>query len=64
MDAGWEFSNIPEDAVQQQAFNGVVQSHPRYQNLLYAIPQHNGIDTEDRIELGAQLLRDLIAVGM
>ena len=64
VDAGWEFSNIPEDAVQQQAFNGVVQSHPRYQNLLYAIPQHNGIDTEDRIELGAQLLRDLIAVGM
>ena len=64
VDAGWEFSNIPEDAAQRQAFDGVVQSHPSYQNPLYAVPQSNGIDTEDRIELGAQLLQELVAAGM
>ena len=64
VNTGWEFSHIPEDAVQRQAFESVVQRHRGYQNLLYAVPQTDGIDTEDRIELGAQLLQELIAAGM
>ena len=64
VDSGWEFSNLPEDTAQRQKFDAVMQSHPRYQNLLYAVPQSNGCDIEDRIELGAQLLRELVAAGM
>ena len=64
MDAGWEFSQLPNDAAQRQLFDAVMQKHPRYQNGLYAVPQSKGCDTEDRIALGAQLLQELVAAGL
>lgn len=64
VEAGWEYSHLPEDAAQRQAFDAVVQGLPRYQNALYAVPQSHGRDIEDRIELGAQLLRRLLAAGL
>lgn len=64
MDAGWEFSQLPNDAAQRQLFDAVMQKHPRYQNGLYAVPQSKGCDTEDRIALGAQLLQELVEAGL
>jgi hypothetical protein len=31
---------------------------------LYAIPQENDIDTTDRVDAGAPLLRDLVEAGL
>lgn len=66
VDAGWQFSDIPQDAERCQKFEDVVKSHPYYQNqtLLYAVPQNNGIDNEDRIALGAKLLQELVGAGL
>ncbi len=64
MDAGWEFSQLPNDAAQRQLFDAVMQKHPRYQNGLYAVPQSKRCDTEDRIAQGAQLLQELVAAGL
>lgn len=64
VDAGWEFSHLPDDAAQRQSFDAVMQQHPRYQNRLYAVPQSDGSDTQDRIALGAQLLQELVAARL
>ena len=64
VDAGWEFSHLPTDPAQRRAFDAVMQDQPGDQNLLCAVPQVNGIDTEDRIQLGAQLLQELVAEGL
>lgn len=66
VDSGWQFSNVPNDALQRQAFENVAKRYPHFQNqsLLYAVPQHNRIDTEDRIELGSQFLREIVEVGL
>ena len=64
VDVGWQFSSLPEDAQHRLAFDAVMQGHPRYQNLLYAVPQNSDYDTDDRIGLGAQLLRELIDAGL
>lgn len=66
VDAGWKFSDIPQDAQRCLKFEGIVESHPYYQHqtLLYAVPQTNGIDTEDRIALGAELLQELAREGL
>ena len=66
VDAGWQFSRLPDDAQQRQTFEDIANRYPHFQNqnLLYALPQHNGIDTEDRIELASQLLRELVEAGL
>lgn len=65
VDAGWEFSHLPEDPAQRQKFDEVMQGQTTDQNLrLYAVPQRGGYDTEDRIERGAQLLQELITAGL
>lgn len=65
VEAGWQFSNIPDDIQQLQTFDDITSRYPHYQSqhLLYAVPQKNSIDTEDRIELGSQLLRELLEAG-
>ena len=60
---GWALSDIPSDPVFRSAFDDVARTH-HIQNGLRAVPQTQGIDTEDRIALGAKLLRDLIEVGL
>ena len=66
VDAGWQFSRMPDDAQQHQSFEDTAGRYPHFQNqnLLHALPQHNGIDTEDRIELVSQLLRELVEAGL
>lgn len=64
--AGWQFSSIPEDAQQRQAFESVAETYPHYQgqHLLYAVPQNDDIDTADRIDIGSRLLRELVDAGL
>ena len=66
LDAGWQFSSLPDDVQQCQVFEDVAKRHSSYQDKhqLYAIPQHNGVDTEDRIELGSKFLRELVEAGL
>lgn len=66
VDSGWQFSGLPEDGTPQRLiFDDIATKHNHYesQTLLYAVPQNNGIDIEDRIELGAKLLRELVDAG-
>ncbi len=66
VEAGWQFSEIPDDYRQRRAFEDIVNRHPHYrsEDLLLAVPQDNNIDTEDRIELGSLLLRELVDAGL
>ncbi len=62
VDTGWELSNIPTSAAQRRAFDQVAINHS-ISNDVCAIPQTNGIDTVDRVFMGAALLRDLVALA-
>ncbi len=66
VDAGWQFSDMPSNNQQRQTFVDIAEGYNHYQNqcLLYAVPQTNNIDIEDRIELGSQLLQKLINAGL
>lgn len=63
VNVGWEVSieqvdlNLVPDINHTLARLGI-------QNNLYVVPQQNDLDTDDRIALGAGLLRDLIAAGL
>ena len=63
MEGGWGLSNLPTQADQCQAFDHVASKH-LVSNGVCAIPQANGVDTEDRIVIGAALLRDLVNAGL
>ena len=63
VDAGWALSNLPVNPSQRNVFDQVASQHP-VQGELCAVPQLNGIDTVDRITIGAALLRDFIAAGL
>jgi hypothetical protein len=63
MEGGWGLSNLPTRADQRQAFDQVANKH-LVSNGVCAIPQANGVDTEDRIVIGASLLRDLVVAGL
>lgn len=63
VDTGWALSNLPTNPDQRSAFDRVANQHQLH-NYLCAVPQVNGIDTADRITIGAALLRDLIAAGL
>lgn len=62
VDAGWQVSDIPQNDQHRRIFESIVKDHSLYQNetFLYAVPQINGIDSQDRIELGAKFLRELV----
>ena len=64
VDAGLQFACLPDNAQQRLTFDNVLKSHSLDENHLYAVPQANGIDTEDRIALGARLLRELVEAGL
>lgn len=63
MEGGWGLSNLPTQTDQCQAFDQVANKH-LVSNGVCAIPQSNGVDTKDRIVIGAALLRDLVASGL
>lgn len=63
LESGWGLSNLPTQTDQRQAFDQVASKH-LVSNGVRAIPQSNGVDIEDRIVIGAALLRDLEASGL
>lgn len=63
LEGGWGLSNLSTQTDQRQAFDKVASKY-LVSNGICAIPQANGVDTEDRIEMGAALLRDLEIAGL
>lgn len=63
VDQGWQLSDIPTDPGQKAAFDQVAQILG-IQNNLYPISQQNGIDIDDRIELGVNLLKAFVVAGL
>ena len=63
VDEGWLISEVPTDPIQKASFGQVFSKHGIGPNLLYAVPQNNGIDTSDRVDLGANLLINLVNAG-
>lgn len=66
VDTGWLFGDIPSDATLRKSFADIANQHPNYRNqdLLYAIPQRDNIDIEDRVELCSQFLKQLVDAGL
>lgn len=63
VDDGWKLIDAPTDPDQKAAYDRICAKHGVTNDLL-AVPQTNGIDTLDRMELGAQLLSDFVAEGL
>ena len=63
---GWEFDRVPEAGMLREKFDLVVGQHLEYDasQKRYIVPQERGVDTEDRVAIGGQLLRDLVAAGL
>lgn len=63
---GWQFDGVPENELLRQQFDRAVSHRPYYDasRRLYVVPQEGGIDTDDRIAIGAQLIRDLVAADL
>lgn len=53
----------PSEQAQQACFSAVCAKH-RLNDSQLVVPQLNGIDKVDRVELGAQLLSDLVEAGL
>lgn len=63
VDDGWKIITAPTDPAQQASFD-LVCTKNGINNYHLMVPQLNGIDTLDRVALGAQLLSDLVAGGL
>ena len=63
VESGWAMSDIPGDPALRGAFDTVASTFA-IQNGSFAVLQTQGIDIEDRIIRGAQLLRELIEAGL
>lgn len=63
---GWQFDGIPENEPQREKFYRFVGHSPNYDasRKLYIISQEGGVDIEDRVAIGGQLIRDLVATGL
>ena len=64
VDCGWQLSEIPADAAQRLAFDKVCAALNVGPTALLSVDQTNGVDTEDRIERGAALLKSLVGGGL
>lgn len=63
VDQGWQLSEIPTDPPQKAAFDRVCETLGIGENLLYSVPQNEGVDTADRVELGGDLLARFVKDG-
>ncbi len=63
VDQGWQISEIPTNPAQKLGFDKVCADFGVGENLLYSVPQNCGIDTADRVELGAELLARFVKGG-
>ncbi len=63
VDEGWMISEMPADLPLKASLDQVFLKHKIGEDLLCAVPRDYGIDTDDRVELGAKLLIDLANAG-
>ncbi len=61
---GWQLSSPPTDQSQRRAFDHVCATFDIGADLLLSVPQHAGVDKEDRIIIGGRLIADLIENGL
>lgn len=63
---GWQFDGVPENGMEREKFERIVGLHPEYDasRKVYIVPQEGGINTEDRVAIGGQLIRDLVSTGL
>lgn len=64
VDQGWHISSVPSDATLKAAFDHVCIKNGIGNDLLLAVPQSNGIDTCDRVAMGAEFLQECIEAGL
>jgi len=64
VDEGWQITEPPTDPTQKAAFDQVCGQHGVGQSGFYSVPQNNHIDTSDRVDLGARLLKVLVNAGL
>lgn len=62
VDKGWKISEIPTDTNQKANFDRVCKTFGIGDDFLCIVPQISGIDTVDRVELGAKLLENLTQI--
>ena len=60
---GWQLSEIPNDPAQRAAFDRLRKPLGIDEEYLCSVPQTDGIDTCDRVELGAKLLSGLVMMN-
>lgn len=53
----------PTDLAKRAAFDAVCAQHGVGSDGVLAVPQQGGVDTKDRVAIGAKLLSDLVAAG-
>lgn len=63
VDSGWQVTEVPTDPTQKATFDQICFGKIDSSGLI-AVTQNNGVDTSDRVALGAQILKDLVAAGM
>lgn len=62
VDKGWAISEIPTDTARKEKFDRVCKTFEIGDDFVCVVPQNNGIDNIDRLELGRQLLVNLANV--
>lgn len=64
IDVGLQITNAPNDPTKKAAFDKVSSIHGIGQDGLLKVAQKNGVDTVDRVALGAAFLTDLVEAGL
>ena len=68
VDEGWELSDIPVDSKMHGACQTVIRdcktSASKEGKVLVEVPKNNGFDAQDRIQLGASILKKLVDAGL
>jgi hypothetical protein len=64
VDKGWLISKEPADPTSKAAFDQVCSRYGIGQSGVFAVPQNNNVDTDDRLILGANVLRDFVGLGL
>ena len=63
VDRGWQLSEVPTDPARKFVFDQALASFGIGDDCMLYVPQFNGIDTEDRVEMGARLLAKRVDRG-
>ncbi|WP_236167513.1 DUF262 domain-containing protein [Pseudomonas fulva] len=64
VDEGWRLANLPDEPEFVRHMDDIRSSFDIGSDWIYRVPQENGIDTTDRIILGAKLLHALDKRGL